>query len=88
MTPPHNMVLADGADSLAAVPVLVEGLLQKGIQIPGVTGPVHLTDAFTIKLAVRPPVRTGEVTMRQRVYELREVRMPPLPPGHHRVAQS
>ena len=86
MTPPHNMVLADGADSLAAVPVLVEGLLQKGIQIPGVTGPVHLTDAFTASWQSASG-QDSEVTMRQRVYELREVRMPPLPPGHHRVAQ-
>ena len=86
MTPPHNMVLADGADSLAAVPVLVEGLLEKEIQIPGITGPVHLTDAFAASWQSATG-QESEVTMRQRVYELQEVRMPPLPSGHHRVAK-
>jgi hypothetical protein len=87
MTPPQNMVLADGKDSQAAIPIVVSDLIKRGIHVPGVTGPVHLTDAFTAswKSAAR---QEAEVTMRQRVYELREVRMPPLPPGHHRVARA
>ena len=87
MTPPHNMVLADGNDSLIAIPELVGDLVRKGIHIPGVTGPVHLTDAFTASWQ-SDTEQEAEVTMRQRVYELREVRMPPLPPGHHRVAKD
>ena len=87
MTPPHNMVLADGKDTLPAIPFLMDNLLDRGLPIPGVTGPVHLVEAFT----ARWRSVTGqefEVIMRQRVYELREVRMPPIPSGHFRVARS
>lgn len=87
MTPPHNMVLADGNDSQAAIPVLVDDLVKKGVHIPGVTGPFDLTEAFAASWQSATG-QEAEVTMRQRVYELREVRMPPLPPGHHRVARA
>jgi predicted GNAT family acetyltransferase len=86
MTPPHNMVLADGKDSVSAMPVLIENLIEHGVHVPGVTGPVHLTEAFSASWQSATG-KTAEVTMRQRVYELREVRMPPLPPGNHRVAR-
>ncbi len=86
MTPPHNMVLADGKDSQAAIPIVVSDLIKRGIHVPGVTGPVHLAEAFSASWQSATGQET-EVTMRQRVYELREVRMPSLPPGHHRVAQ-
>ena len=86
MTPPHNIVLAGEEQLAAAIPVLGEHLQTKGILIPGVIAPVDLAEAFAKSWRQRTS-QTSEVGMCQRIYELRQVRMPKLPPGHFRVAR-
>jgi len=87
MTPPHNIILAGGDDFEQGMPVLVDYLLKKHIPVPGVIGPTEISETFT-KLWRK---RTGEGSttgMYQRVYELRNVRLPKLPAGYFRVART
>ncbi len=85
MTPPHNMILAGGQDFDKGLPTLVDYLQKHQLELPGVIGPTHISDNF-IDLWKRITNESGEIIMHQRVYELRAVRMPPLPEGHFRVA--
>jgi len=87
MTPPHNIILAGGDDFEQGMPVLVDYLLKEHIPVPGVIGPTETSETFT-KLWRK---RTGEgstMGMYQRVYELRNVRLPKLPAGYFRVART
>ncbi len=86
MTPPHNMILASGEDYGVGLVKLAEHLLVNEVVIPGVTGPVQLAEDF-INLWKAATGQEAEVEMFQRVYELRNVRLPKMPPGHFRVAR-
>lgn len=87
MTPPHNIVLAGSEAYAGALPVLVDHLREEAIPIPGVIGPVDKSEAFAKVWAVKTG-QDSEVEMYMRIYELRQVRVPKLPPGHFRVARS
>lgn len=86
MTPPHNIILAGGDDFEVGLPVLISYLQSEKIPVPGVIGPVHIAEHF-VKAWKNMRRQNHTITMRQRVYELRKVRMPPLPPGYFRIAE-
>lgn len=86
MTPPHNIILAGGDDFRKALPDLLDVLIGENNSIPGVIGPAVLSEAFA-KLWRQKTGETSTIGMYQRVYELRHVRLPKLPPGHFRVAR-
>lgn len=86
MTPPHHIVLAEGQDFQPTVPVLVAELVKLAVPVPGVTAPLHLAEAFAMSWQSTTG-QDAEVFMRQRVYELRQVQMPPKPPGQSRAAK-
>jgi predicted GNAT family acetyltransferase len=85
MTPPYNIVLAECAGAIDALSVLIEHINKKQIDVPGVTGPAELSEAFAREWE-RRTVECCQVEMYQRVYELRHVRLPKLPTGYFRVA--
>jgi len=86
MTPPHNLILAEGVDIEGGLAPLIDYLLFNHIEIPGVIGPVQCAESFYNRWrAVSGKGGKGE--MYQRVYELRQVHLPKLPSGHFRVAQ-
>jgi len=85
MTPPHNMILAGNHNSNIGISVLISSLQENQINIPGVIGPVHISESF-MKTWKRMVKESGKIKMRQRVYEIRSVKMPPLPQGRFRVA--
>lgn len=87
MTPPYNMILAGNSHFEVGVSALISYLQENQISFPGVIGPVHISDHF-MKTWKRVFRESGRVQMRQRVYELRSVIMPPMPEGHFRVAFS
>ncbi len=80
MTPPHNLILAEGADFGLGLPSLIDYLRENKIAIPGVIGPVHCAEAFYEHWKSVAGLE-GEVEMYQRVYELRQVNLPKIPPG-------
>jgi len=86
MTPPHNIILAGGDDFEVGLPVLISYLQNEQIPVPGVIGPVHIAEHF-VKAWKRMRRQNHTISMRQRVYELRTVRMPPIPPGFFRIAE-
>lgn len=85
MTPPHNLILAEGADFGLGLPSLIEHLRENQLAIPGVIGPVDCAEAFYEQWKSVAGLE-GEVEMYQRIYELRHVNLPKIPPGHFRVA--
>lgn len=87
MTPPHNVILAGGDNFEVGIPVLISYLQKEKISVPGVIGPVHIAEHF-VGAWKKILQQNHEIHMRQRVYELRTVRMPPLPPGHFRIAHT
>jgi hypothetical protein len=85
MTPPHNIILA-GSDSFKqGLSDLMDYLVSEHFHIPGVIGPVDLSEAFA-KLWRKVTGEVSTIGMYQRVYELRHVRLPKIPSGHFRVA--
>jgi uncharacterized protein len=85
MTPPHNMILAGCQDFDKGLSTLIAYLQESPLNLPGVIGPAHISENF-VKQWEHMTSETGEIKIHQRVYELRSVRMPPLPEGHFRVA--
>jgi hypothetical protein len=85
MTPPHNMVLAGKDYFEKGLPTLIDYLQAEGIQPPGVTGPVPIVEAFADQWR-NLTGQGSEIEMYQRVYELRNVRLPKLPEGRFRIA--
>jgi len=85
MTPPHNLILA-GIDQVETgfLP-LIEHLQSRRTLIPGVIAQSQIADQF-MDAWKKHVGQEGEVNMRMRVYELRHVQMPPLPPGIFRLA--
>ena len=86
MTPPHNLILAGGAQYHKGLPVLISYLVDHHVEIPGVIGPKSMVTEF-IKFWTMHSNRPIKVAMRQRVYECQVVTMPSKPPGHFRDAQ-
>jgi hypothetical protein len=85
MTPPRNMILAGGEDFEDALPVLIDYLQEQAIEIPGIISPVPIAEAF-VDLWHKRTGQVGDIEMQQRVYELRNVRLPKLPEGRFRLA--
>jgi uncharacterized protein len=85
MTPPHNLILAGEERAESGFPILIDHLLKNHIPVPGVIAPGEIAERFSQHWEQM----TGNavaVSMRQRVYELRQVRMPDFPPGAFRLA--
>lgn len=87
MTPPHNIVLAGGEKFELGIPLLISYLQDHKISVPGVIGPVHIAERF-VTVWKNMVNQSNQIKMRQRVYELRSVRMPPMPQGHFRAAEA
>ena len=85
MTPPHNLILAGEEQVELGFPPLIEHLQNHNILIPGVIAPSQIADQF-VHVWKHHVGQDGKVNMRMRVYELRQVDMPPLPPGGFRRA--
>ena len=85
MTPPHPMILAGGKHFARGLSALIPYLQRNGIALPGVIGPVQISEEFE-KIWRRRTRQPGKIRMNQRVYELRSVRLPPLPEGQFRIA--
>jgi hypothetical protein len=85
MTPPHNLILAGEVQAEAIFSILIDHLLANHIHVPGVIGPAETTESFS-KVWEQLTGSKFEVSMRQRVYELRQVQMPILPPGEFLLA--
>ncbi len=87
MTPPHNIILAGNDSFMQGLTVLMDHLLSEDVSVPGVIGPVELSEAFA-KLWRKQTGEDSTIGMYQRVYELRHVRLPKLPPGYFRIAHN
>lgn len=87
MTPPHNLILAEGTDFQAGLPALIAHLQANQVNPSGVIGPVPVAEAFYHQWKEAAGLG-GKVEMYQRVYELRQVHLPKLPSGHFRVARA
>lgn len=85
MTPPHNMILAGNDAFDEGMPLLMEFLEKEGMDLPGIIGPVPISEAF-VDHWQKTTVQVGNLEMHQRVYELRNVRLPKLPEGRFRQA--
>lgn len=81
MTPPHNLIVhcAKGCDP-SAMDMLADHLIEHDWAIPGVVGPMPHSEQFASLWAHRTG-RTARVHMRERAYELRQVRSPQPAPG-------
>lgn len=87
MTPPHNLILAGEAQAEEGFPPLINYLQNHHITLPGVIGLVEIAEQFTSDWKNQVG-EEAEVTMRMRIYELRHVQMPNLPPGDFRMAST
>jgi predicted GNAT family acetyltransferase len=87
MTPPHNMILAGGDDFYQGLPVLFSYLEEHNIDLPGLIGPKGIVDRF-VNLWLSKYQINLKSTMRQRVYELKAVTLPKMPPGSFREAKA
>jgi uncharacterized protein len=85
MTPPHNLILAGDARVEEGFPALVDHLSMHHVPIPGVIAPAEIADGFSDVLE-RQVGKIGELNMRMRVYELRQVQTQPFPPGTFQMA--
>ncbi len=83
MTPPYPLLLV--ADDHAALPPLVEGLLAAGWDVPGVTGPVAVADAFAAAWT-QTTGQNARLVRDLRLYCLEDVIPPPMPLGRFRQA--
>jgi predicted GNAT family acetyltransferase len=88
MTPPHNLVVfaaCDSGSAQRAFKLVAGSLLREGWPVPGVLGPNEAALGF----ARTWQTLTGEtfqLSMHERVYDLREVIPPPPAPGQFRRA--
>jgi len=86
MTPPHNMILAGGNQFRKGFPLLLSYLEENNLNIPGFIGPEQIIDSVSQAWLPKPNFEM-EVTMRQRVYALRGVALPTMPPGTFQIAR-
>ena len=87
MTPPHNMILGGEDDFKQGFPSLFYYLEENNIDIPGLIGPKQIVEGFSEAWLPKSKFE-WEVTMRQRVYALRDVSMPKKPQGTFQIARS
>ncbi|MBK8901182.1 MAG: GNAT family N-acetyltransferase [Anaerolineaceae bacterium] len=88
MTPPRKLILYSHlADCQPMVRALWSALQGSRWTVPGVLGPAEAADAWA-KLWEMENGRSPQPGMRQRVFELRQVRPLALPPGHLRLANA
>ncbi len=76
MTPPFNLALGH-MDHPDALPALIADLADRGINVPGVLGPVESARRFA-DLWTAPRGMTAESTLRERIYALERL-IPPRP---------
>jgi uncharacterized protein len=86
MTPPHNLILAGDARVEEGYHLLIDHLTIQHMHIPGVIAPAEIADGFSRALE-RQVGAVGELNMRMRVYELRQVQTRPYPPGTFQAAE-
>ena len=85
MTGRFPVILQSDSNSEEAVRLLVTHLIKKVIYISGVNGQAVLSDLFT-RLWSAHTGQSYHLSTALRTYELREVSLPPLPPGKFRMA--
>ncbi|MFU8827554.1 MAG: GNAT family N-acetyltransferase [Brevefilum sp.] len=85
MTPPHNLILAGDALDENCLTTLISHLKAEPIDIPGVIAQDQMAERFT-KVWTQQTGDTCELSMRMRVYELRQVRGIDPPRGHFQKA--
>lgn len=85
MTPPRNMILAGREGFDEGLPTLIDYLQTQAINLPGIVGPVSIAESFVTQWHTATG-QVGDVEMHQRVYELRNVRLPKIPAGRFRLA--
>jgi GNAT superfamily N-acetyltransferase len=86
MTPPHNLLLfTPGVAQAAGLETVAEALDGGQWPVPGVIAPEAAANAFA-SIWHRQTGAAGQTAMRMRIYELRRVIPPPLPPGSFRQA--
>lgn len=85
MTPPHNLILAGTDDFGMGITPLISHFKQEPRGVPGVIGPDHMVEPF-VRAWESLTGQVAELSMNQRVYELRVVEMPPMPLGRFRRA--
>lgn len=86
MTPPHNLILAGDAQFELGFPLLIDHLTTHHIDLPGVIALAEIADGFS-RAWERQVGDVGELNMRMRVYELRQVQTRPYPPGTFQIAE-
>ena len=83
-TPPHNLVLGRPTDE-EALDVLVDRLVEEGVDLPGVFAAEPESDAFVGRWTAARDV-DATLALRQGIYEATEVHDVPQAPGSHREA--
>jgi uncharacterized protein len=81
-TPPHNLIL-QGEPSHEALALIARDLGERDEAVPGVLGPVLLSEQFSGVWQERNSV-SAELTMRTRVYELKQIDYTPSAAGRLR----
>ena len=85
MTPPHNLILAGEEGYQAGASALVDYIQAHPLDIPGVIAPARIASHFS-KVWQNVTGQISQLHMRQKVYELRTVHLPPMSTGHCRIA--
>jgi predicted GNAT family acetyltransferase len=88
MTPPHNLVVFSSDDDYSgeAFDLVARNLRQNNWPVPGVLGPREAALAFA-RVWQQLSNQPYEMSMHERVYELRKVILPPQPAGRMRLAE-
>jgi predicted GNAT family acetyltransferase len=84
MTPPFNVVLS-WTDDPDAIPAIAGELTRARLDIPGITAPPEIAQAFA-KAWAGPRGQVAERTMAERIYRLEQVTPPRGVPGTMRIA--
>lgn len=88
MTPPHNLAIyaTDNQNNPQAISCLIEGLVQTGVEIPGILAEKSLAEMFAPLYCARH-LKAAKIQMNQRIYELTEVN-PAIPKAPLRLPQE
>ncbi|WP_433742605.1 GNAT family N-acetyltransferase [Falsibacillus pallidus] len=89
MTPPHNLIISVDKEKewKSSIQQAVESLQAADIKIPGVVAEKETASFFAEELASTTG-QSPEIHMRQRIYQLREVRKSPVSEGNMRLADE
>jgi RimJ/RimL family protein N-acetyltransferase len=85
MTPPRGLLL--GIMPIAAIPAIVDWLVDQGIRPPSIDGPAELSDAFSTAYERKAPV-TATVSVGTRMFRLDRVDWPTPVAGSARAATA